>query len=108
MNNEVKIVKLVNGDTYIGKVQFNGDEDVWLVNSAVALELQPAPNGNGVQVGFAPVSYFIEQNEKGNDIVISDIQVLFVDKPSKQIYDEYNKQFGSGLIGSVGPSLITE
>lgn len=102
---EVKVLELTNGRAIIGKVGESAN-GVVNVNNCVGLDIQPV-SGGGVTVGITPISYFIDLEGRGSNVTIRDDHIIFILEPSSQIKNEYNKAFGSGIVGVEKPTLIT-
>ena len=88
---DVKSFTLISGMEVIGKVLSMEDNQIE-IGSAFAVSLQPAPDGQGVQVGFAPLSPFIRGPL---DLTLYKYTLLLAVDPPEALLQQYATQTGS-------------
>ena len=86
----IKIIRLINGEEIIGSMTQTGDT----VTVSDPVTIQMVPNGEG-QMGLAmiPFAPYAEEDE----FVFSWDHIVTAYTPSKDLYNQYNRKFGSGL-----------
>jgi hypothetical protein len=95
----VKLVTLKTNHTIICGYDYS-DNDVFLTNP---VQVVVQPSKDGPMMGFAPFLDFCEEFSSG--IKISSDNVLCVTTPTRDLENQYNKMFGSGIeIASAMPN----
>jgi len=88
----IKIVKLITGEELIADVESN-NTDITL-NQPCAIQLIPSRSDPGqTMMGLIPYASYTEDFK----VNISLDKVIWQEKPSKEIYNQYNSAFGSGI-----------
>tara|TARA_Y100001963_G_scaffold55644_1_gene77791 strand:+ start:4575 stop:4970 length:396 start_codon:yes stop_codon:yes gene_type:complete len=89
---EVKIVKTVNGDDLVTKIK-QGETTSVLKNPCILIATGQS------SLGLAPWAFMTKDGMQGGDgIEIKNEHILFVAEAQEEIYNQYNEQFGSGLV----------
>lgn len=86
----VKIIRLMNGEEIIGSMSQTGDT----VSVTDPVIIQMIPNGEG-QVGLAMIPFAPYAEE--DTFIFSWAHIVTAYTPSKDLYNQYNRKFGSGL-----------
>ena len=90
---KVKVLKMITGEDLIAECKDSDDGNIILKNPCI---LVPAKDGG---VGIAPWAFMTKDGMQGGDgIEISNDHILFVAEAQEEIYNQYNEQFGSGLV----------
>jgi hypothetical protein len=97
----VKLITLKTNHTLIGKVDEEGNFNV-KIKQPVQVVVQPTKDGP--MMGFVPFVDFSEDFKTG--FTISNSDILFTSLPVRELENQYNKMFGSGIeIASSIPKL---
>ena len=89
---EVKIVKTINGDDLVTKIEQGTDTSV-LKNPCILIATGQS------SLGLAPWAFMTKDGSPGGDgVVIKNEHIMFVADAQEEIYNQYNEQFGSGLV----------
>ena len=95
MKDEVKIVRLSTGEEVVAKVSF--EDGVYTLKSPAIL----VPTGEG-KIAMAPWCFY---SDEPNGIDVRDNFVVFVARPETELYNQYNTNFGSGLVVPEKPQV---
>lgn len=94
----IKILKLVTGEELIGDVsQDNGPGGLYLIKKPCLLQLVPSRN-NSEQPMMALIPY--ASFTKDHSVSVCENFVIWTEEPVKELYNQYNSVFGSGLVVS--------
>lgn len=88
----IKILVLKTCHSILGDVN-SGSEHIHYVRKPVLVVSQPS--SDGMNTGFAPFLEYSDEWTTG--VPIKDDDVLCVITPTKDLYNHYNKFFGSGI-----------
>ena len=86
---DVKLVKLVNGEEIIGQVDINSDT----LTVKKPVRLIPTQQQGG---GIAMIPWMMFSAD--DTFSFCTTHILLTAKPDQDIINEYNKQFGSGVV----------
>lgn len=86
-------LKLLSGEDILCDLSHEDDSSIQVENPATIVA-QQSPDGRGVSVGLAPYLPF-SQDKK---LKIFKHAVVAVFTPDKQLSNEYNRIFGSGIV----------
>ena len=89
---DIKIVKLVSGETIVGKVN-RGEKEVVKISSPAVLMTIPSEDGR-MAMALMPWIPFSPDKE----VKINKTQVLFIVNPTAALQNEYSTNFGSGVV----------
>lgn len=90
----VKLLKLVSGEEIIADVEKDASDARFLVLRK-PVQVALAPNG----VGFAPFIPLSAETASGDpEFTINESNVMVETTPIKELANEYNARFGSGLV----------
>jgi hypothetical protein len=88
----IKIVKLVTGEELIADTE--SDHNSITLNQPCAIQLIPnRGDPSQTMMGLIPYASYTEDFK----VTISLDKVIWQEKPSKEIYNQYNSAFGSGI-----------
>jgi hypothetical protein len=97
----VKLITLKTNHTLIGEIVDEGNVGV-KIKQPVQVVVQPTKDGP--MMGFVPFVDFSEDFKTG--FVINNNDILFTSSPVRELENQYNKMFGSGIeIASSIPKL---
>jgi len=97
----VKLITLKTNHTLIGEIVDEGNVAV-IIKQPVQVVVQPTKDGP--MMGFVPFVDFSEDFKTG--FTISNSDILFTSLPVRELENQYNKMFGSGIeIASSIPKL---
>lgn len=87
----IQIVKLVTGEELVGEVVL---DDKVTIKDPCMLQMVPS-RGNPDQAAMAliPIAMHIESKS----ITVKEEHVVWMAKPIKELYNQYNSAFGSGI-----------
>lgn len=89
----ILILKLVTGEELIGDCQEK--DNVLTVKQPCVIQMMPSRNNPEVpSIGLIPYVPYAEDHS----IVIQRSSIIWETKPVKEMYNQYNSIFGSGLI----------
>ena len=89
---EIKIVKTINGDDLVTKFE-QGKTTSLLKNPCILIATGQS------SLGLAPWAFMTKDGMQGGDgIEIKNEHILFIADAQDEIYNQYNEQFGSGLV----------
>jgi hypothetical protein len=90
----VKLLKLASGEEIIADVETD-PSDVQFVNLRKPVQVGLSPNG----VGFAPFMPLSDEAANGSgNFEIRESCIMIEATPLKELLNEYNARFGSGLV----------
>ena len=102
----VKLLRLKSGEDVIADVTLVDTEaTIKLENPAILMPMGD-PKGGQMQMGFGPWAPFSDQKE----FEIPRDWLVFISTPGKDLLNQYNQMFGSGLVVpdmKVGKQLLT-
>jgi hypothetical protein len=88
----IKIVKLITGEELIADVSV--DQHGLTLKQPCAIQLMPSRNDPGqTMMGLIPYASYTEDFK----VTVSLDKVIWQEIPSKEIYNQYNSAFGSGI-----------
>lgn len=87
----IKIVKLVTGEELIADT--NVDHNGITLKQPCAIQLMPGRAEGQTMMGLIPYASYTEDFQ----VTVSLDKVIWQEKPSKEIYNQYNSAFGSGI-----------
>ena len=88
----IKIVKLVTGEELIADTDV--DHNGITLKQPCAIQLMPSRTDPGqTMMGLIPYASYTEDFK----VTVSLDKVIWQEKPSKEIYNQYNSAFGSGI-----------
>ena len=88
----IKIVKLITGEELIADTE--DDHDSITLKQPCAIQLMPSRNDpTQTMMGLIPYASYTEDFK----VTVSLDKVIWQEKPSKEIYNQYNSAFGSGI-----------
>jgi len=88
----VKLITLKTNHTLIGEIVDEGNVAV-IIKQPVQVVVQPTKDGP--MMGFVPFVDFSEDFKTG--FTISNSDILFTSLPVRELENQYNKMFGSGI-----------
>lgn len=89
----IKILKLVTGEEIIADV-VEGD-DFYTLKSPCAIQLYPNKSDPSTPLmGLIPYAAYTEYHR----VDVKTTFVVWIDEPMKELYNQYNQNFGSGLV----------
>jgi hypothetical protein len=89
----VQIIKLITGEEVIGDVTSGGS--LITLKRPCVLQLMPSrADPERPMLGLVPYAIYAENHT----ITINDESVVWMSKPVDELYNQYQKAFGSGLI----------
>lgn len=89
----IKILKLVTGEEIIGDVKQGADS--FVVDKPCYIQLVPSRT-NPEQPAMALVPY--AAYTKSHRVEIDEKAVIWNEEPMKELYNQYNSVFGSGIV----------
>ena len=89
----VKLVTFKTNQTILADVSYNEDMTAVILAKPVQVIVQPTQQGNNM--GFAPFLDYCEEFDKGIVFLADDI--LTITTPVRELLNQYNKVFGSGI-----------
>jgi len=89
----IKVLKLTTGEELVGDVNFI--ENMVEVKKPCAL-IQVPSRTNPEQVAMALIPY--AQYAKDHTVLVSVSHVIWSQEPVKELYNQYNTVFGTGLV----------
>ena len=87
----IKIVKLITGEELIADV--TADHNGITLKQPCAIQLMPGRAEGQTMMGLIPYASYTEDFQ----VLVSLDKVVWQEKPSKEIYNQYNSAFGSGI-----------
>ena len=90
----IKLVSLKSGITLIGNVT-DISTGIFSIREPLVVYSQPASDGKGNMIGFTPFLDYTEEFQIG--IIFNEKDVLTMNTPVKDMINQYNKVFGSGI-----------
>ena len=102
----VKLLRLKSGEDVIADVDLVGTEDTIILENPAILMPMGDTRGNQVQMGFGPWAPFSD-NKK---FEIPRDWLVFISTPAKDLLNQYNQMFGSGIVVpdmKIGKQLLT-
>ena len=88
----IKIVKLVTGEELIADTEI--DQHGITLKQPCSIQLMPSRTDPGqTMMGLIPYASYTEDFK----VTVSFDKVIWQEKPSKEIYNQYNSAFGSGI-----------
>lgn len=95
-----KLITFKTNHTLLGKVE--DSETTILIKEPVQVVVQPTKDGP--MMGFAPFLDYAEEFNTG--ITLAKEDILCITTPSRELVNQYNKMFGSGIqIASAIPKV---
>ncbi len=97
----VKLVTFKTNQTLLAQIDCTGEKEISL-KEPVQVIVQPTKEGP--MMGFAPFLDYAEEFNTGIKVSMND--VLCLTTPSRELENQYNKMFGSGIqIASAIPKI---
>jgi len=87
----IKIVKLITGEELIADATV--DHNGITLKQPCAIQLMPGRAEGQTMMGLIPYASYTEDFQ----VTVSLDKVIWQEKPSKDIYNQYNSAFGSGI-----------
>jgi hypothetical protein len=87
----IKIVKLITGEELIADV--TTDHIGITLKQPCAIQLMPGRSEGQTMMGLIPYASYTEDFK----VTVELDKVIWQEKPSKDIYNQYNSAFGSGI-----------
>jgi hypothetical protein len=90
----IKIVKLITGEELIADVTVVASGTALQLNKPCALQMVPSrTNPEQPMMGMFPYASYSEEHS----IVVDNSNVVWSSLPVKELYNQYNSAFGSGI-----------
>lgn len=86
----IQILKLVTGEELIGDVEQNGN---FSIKQPCALQMVVSRSDGTPSMSMIPYAFYVE----GHVVNISKEYVVWSAKPVDEVYNQYNRIFGSGI-----------
>lgn len=86
----IQILKLITGEELIGEVTSHGD---YTIKQPCALQMVVSRTDNTPSMSLIPYAFYVEEHT----ITVSRETVIWVAKPVTEVYNQYNRIFGSGI-----------
>ena len=90
----VKLLRLKSGEDVIADVTLVDTEDTIKLENPAILMPMGDPKGGQMQMGFGPWAPFSDQKE----FEIPRDWLVFISTPGKDLLNQYNSMFGSGIV----------
>ena len=90
----VKLLRLKSGEDIIADVTLVDTEDTIKLENPAILMPMGDPKGGQMQMGFGPWAPFSDQKE----FEIPRDWLVFISTPGKDLLNQYNSMFGSGIV----------
>ena len=90
----VKLLRLKSGEDVIADVTLVDTEDTIKLENPAILMPMGDPKGGHMQMGFGPWAPFSDQKE----FEIPRDWLVFISTPGKDLLNQYNSMFGSGIV----------
>ena len=88
----IKIAKLITGEEIIG--DFDQSADTYTIKKPCALQLVPSrSNPEQPMMALIPFAPYVEEHV----IEVGGKNIIWIGKPVKELYNQYNNIFGSGI-----------
>lgn len=89
----IRIIKLSTGEEIVSDITQENDETLVLKNPCVLQLMQSNKTPEGVSMGMVPYAPYVKDT-----VTIKRSFVLWVEEPMEDLYNHYNRLFGSGLV----------
>ena len=86
---EVKVVRLITNEELIAQIEVNEDRDTTTIKNGTVVV--PAGEGKMAIVPWLP-------HAENSEVEIENKKIMFTFDPIKDIANQYNAQFGSGIV----------
>ncbi len=86
----IQVLKLTTGEEIVGEVT---GADLLTVKNPCVLQMVPSRTNDGPAMALVPVGMHLE----GQAFTIDNKHVLWSAKPVKELYNQYNSYFGTGI-----------
>ena len=90
----VKLLRLKSGEDIIADVTLVDTEDTIKLENPAILMPMGDPKGGQMQMGFGPWAPFADEKE----FEIPRDWLVFISTPGKDLLNQYNSMFGSGIV----------
>ena len=91
----VKLLRLKSGEDIIGAVELTDPDKAVIHNPAMLMPMSHSPGRQDqIQMGFGPWVPFADEKE----FEIPRDWIVFISKPAKDLLNNYNAMFGSGIV----------
>lgn len=97
----VKIIRLLSGEEIVGEISAETVHEIHISKPAM-IQLVPSQSG-GIGVTLFPFGAYAAKDV----FEFKRQHIVTTFEPSKELYNNYNKLFGSGLVVA-GPTLLKE
>lgn len=87
----IKIAKLITGEELIGDVTENGNITVF--KQPCAVQLVMSRDNMTPAMSLIPYAFYTE----GHTVTVETKNIIWVAEPLKEVYNQYNRLFGSGI-----------
>lgn len=95
----INIIKLSTGEELIGDVSDSASK--YKIVNPCMLQLIPSRNNNEPTMGMFPYAV----HTKEHTILVGKEHVIWMEEPVKELYNQYNSVFGSGIVMPGAPSF---
>ena len=89
----IKLIRVKSGEDIVGDIVGENEENLTIENPAIIMQLADG-RSNKVNVGLVPWSPFSHESK----VKVDRDWVVFVTTPVKDILNNYNQIFGSGIV----------
>lgn len=88
----IKIVKLISGEELVGEISFSNTDVT--VKKPCALQMMPSRQDPTQPVmSLIPYAFYTEDHS----VKVSQDKIIWMESPVKELYNQYNQIFGSGI-----------
>lgn len=87
----IQVLKLITGEELVGDITI--DDRVTIKNPCMLQAIPSRNNPEQASMALIPVAMHIE----GSCITVKEDHVIWMSKPIKELYNQYNSYFGSGI-----------
>lgn len=87
----IKITKLITGEELIGDVE---EKDTSIsIKQPCAVQIMVTRENMSPAMSLMPYAFYTQ----GHEVAIEKKNIIWVAEPVKEVYNQYNKLFGSGI-----------
>ena len=95
----IQIVKLVTGEELIGEIEQNGN---YVIKQPCVLQMIVSRADGTPSMSLIPYAFYVEDHR----ITVSQESVIWIAKPVDEVYNQYNKIFGTGIQLASASSIL--
>jgi len=90
----IRLLKIITGEEIIADVSLETDTTITLKTPCILQLVRSDKSPDGVSMGMLPYAPYTKEHA----VTLSRTQVVWNEEPVEELYNQYNRLFGTGIV----------